>query len=231
MRLLGLIPARGGSKGIKRKNVKLLCGQPLIKYTVDVVLQCSYLTEVMVSTEDPEIARIASDCGASVPSLRPRKLATDESPTIDTVHYTLRQYEESGVLFDAVVLLQPTTPMREVNDLLTSIRKFIAGDHDSLISVIKVPEVFNPNWIFEQNNGELKLVIPQKEIIARRQDLPTYYIRSGDIYITKTDIILDRYSLYGDSIGFYEMPQDRHVNIDTDADWQRAVELLKSGER
>ncbi len=229
MRILGLIPARGGSKGIPRKNIKLLHGKELIKYSIEVGLKCDLLSEIMVSTDDEEIATISKSVGASVPFLRPAHLANDKSPTIDTVIHTLDYYETQNDIFDAVCLLQPTVPFRNLIDLNAAIERFIQRDADSLISVRAVPHVYNPYWIYEEDeeSGFLKLSKTSDSIIPRRQDLPKAYHRDGSIYLTKKEIVLQAKSLYGEKIIHHEMKSSPNINIDTMEDWELAVKYAK----
>ena len=228
MRILGLIPARGGSKGIPRKNIKLLDGKPLIQYSIEVGLACSLIDELVVSTEDEEIAAISKSTGASVPFIRPSHLASDQSPTLDTVIHVLDFFEKKEILFDAVCLLQPTVPFRDIEDLSAAIKKFVASDADSLISVREVPHVYNPYWVYEQDaeNGFLKLAKGGDSIIPRRQDLPKTYHRDGSIYLTKKEIILKEKSLYGKKIIPHIMKNSPNINIDTMEDWKLAEQFV-----
>lgn len=222
-KILAIIPARGGSKGVPRKNIKLLAGQPLIQYTIDAALESEALDIVMVSTEDTEIADISKELGADVPELRPAHLASDKSPTIDTVLHTLKYYEDRGVKIDTIMLLQPTAPSRSAGDIRQAIRTFREQRLDSLVSVLPTPHEYNPYWSFEaRDDGSLKLSVPQREIISRRQDLPTTYFRSGDIYMTSVEVIKSERSLYGSRLGHHIMRWENHINIDTMEDWYKA---------
>lgn len=224
MKILTIIPARGGSKGVPRKNIKLLHGKPLVAYSIETGLRCPFLTKVIVSTEDEEIASISKAAGADVPFLRPIALASDESPTIDLIIHALEFFKEKNITYDAVCLLQPTVPFRNQNDLNTAIEKFINRDADCLFSARKVPHIYNPHWVFEQDkeSGFLKTTISDELRISRRQDLPETYHRDGSIYLTKTEIILNQRSLYGQKIIHHEMSQSPNINIDTLSDWEAA---------
>jgi CMP-N-acetylneuraminic acid synthetase len=228
MKILGLIPARGGSKGVPRKNIKLLCGKPLIEYTIKAAMDCGALTEVMVSTEDAEIAETATGLGAKVPFLRPMELANDTSPTIDTVIHVLKAYQNMGINFDAVCLLQPTNPLRSAESIKLGIEKFITEQADSLISVRKVPHEYNPHWTFELENETsfLRIATGESKIIPRRQELPNTYHRDGAIYLVKSTVVLKQGSLYGKKIGFIDTSERPHVNIDTMEDWKMAEAYL-----
>ncbi len=228
MKILGLIPARGGSKGVPNKNIKLLGGKPLINYTIEVGLACAEITKLVVSTDSPEIAKISKAAGAEVPFFRPAELATDTSPSIDTVIHAVEFFEKEGNQFDAVCLLQPTSPFRTAEEVQKAISTFIEKEADSLISVRKVPHQFNPHWIFEPNADDdfLEIATGESEIITRRQELPPAYYRDGSIYLVKTQVLLKKRSLYGEWIAFSLSENDVFVNIDTMEDWERAEKLI-----
>jgi CMP-N-acetylneuraminic acid synthetase len=221
MKILGLIPARGGSKGVKRKNIKLLGTKPLIAYTIETALQSHLIDAVVVSTDDDEIASIARENGASVPFMRPAELATDSSPSIDAIVHSVKMLAEEG--FEAVCLLQPTYPFRALNDVEDAITKFIESKVDTLISMVKVPHEYHPNWVYiARENGCVQLSTGGNEPTSRRQDLKPAYIRDGAIYLTKTSVILANHTLYGRTILPFEMKNSHYVNIDTPTDWERA---------
>lgn len=228
MKILAIIPVRGGSKGVPGKNIKLLGGKPLLAYTSELALQSKYLTEVIVSTEDEPIGEVAKSLGVQVPFMRPMALAQDDTPTIDVLIHALEWYENQTIFFDAVCLLQVTSPIRTLDFLDKAIEKFMASGCDSLVSVQKVPHEYNPHWTFEVNaEGNLKIATGEAEIIPRRQELPTAYHRDGSIYITKTDVLLREHSLYGKSTAFIESEPDFYVNIDTMEDWEKAEEMIQ----
>jgi CMP-N,N'-diacetyllegionaminic acid synthase len=229
MRILAIIPARGGSKGVPGKNIKLLGGKPLLAYTSEIALQSKLLKEVIVSTEDLQIIEAAKRLNIKVPFTRPMELAQDNTPTIDVIIHALEWYKKQGVLFDAVCLLQATSPFRTVAFLDKAIMTFIEKGCDSLVSVQKVPHEYNPHWTFEVNtDGNLKIATGENQIISRRQELPIAYHRDGSIYITKTEVLLAAHSLYGQSISFIESDPDFYVNIDTLQDWEKAEEIIQN---
>lgn len=226
MKILALIPARGGSKGLPGKNTKLLGGKPLIGYTIGQAAESKLLSRVIVSTDDEAIAQIAREFGAEVPFIRPSELATDTAASIAVVQHALAFFESKGEFFEGVCLLQPTSPFREKGFIDRAISQFISADFDGMVSVLPVPDEFNPHWVFEpQANGLLKLATGEKQIIKRRQDLPAAFFRDGSVYLTKTAVI-KRGSFYGDKLGYIQSNPDFYVNIDTAADWQKAEGLL-----
>lgn len=228
MKILAIIPARGGSKGVPRKNIKLLNGKPLLQYTSDVALKSSLIDTLVLSTDDDEIGQVGKQLGIEVPFKRPANLAADKSPTLPVILHALDYYKSMGQQFDAVCLLQVTSPFRTVEFLNKAITTFIAQNTDSLVSVQEVPHEYNPHWTFEINkNGNLKIATGEKEIISRRQDLPKTYHRDGSIYITKTAVLEKQQSLYGNSIAYIVSPKEFYVNIDTLQDWEKAEQMVK----
>jgi CMP-N-acetylneuraminic acid synthetase len=223
MKVLGLIPARGGSKGVPRKNIKLLAGKPLLHYTATPALKASSLTKVILSTDDEEIAEVGRSLGLSVPFLRPAELAQDATPTLPAVQHALRFLEEAGEHYDAVCLLQPTNPLRKPEDIDNAVNMLIEKDLDCVISTLEVPHEHNPYWVFLPNEeGLLHLATGGTEPIPRRQLLPKAYHREGSIYVSKRDVIMEKNSLFGERIGGYLMQMACPINIDTLEDWEKA---------
>ncbi|MBL4663032.1 MAG: acylneuraminate cytidylyltransferase family protein [Flavobacteriaceae bacterium] len=227
MKILGLIPARGSSKGIPNKNRKELGGKPLLQYTIEAALGAQLLDDVVFSSEDTELISLAKQMGATVTFKRPNHLASDTAGSLEVVQHALESLAEQGMKYDAICLLQVTTPFRTSEDIDEAISKFIERGTDSLISVQKVPHQYNPHWVFEVNNNDLKIATGEAKIIKRRQDLPNTFIRDGAIYITKSDIILKQGSFFGESISHIELDAQRYVNIDTPEDWTKAEEIYK----
>lgn len=228
MKILGLIPARGGSKGVPKKNIKMLAGKPLLQYTSEVALKSKLLSKVVLSSDDEEIIEVGKRIGLEVPFKRPTSLAEDKSPTLPVILHALEFYEKQCVFFDAVCLLQATSPFRTLDLLDKAIEKFSESSTDSLVSVLEVPHEFNPHWTFTLNpKSNLKIATGEEEIITRRQDLPKSYFRDGSIYITKTSVLKEQKSLYGKSISYIESSKENHVNIDTLEDWEKAELMLE----
>ena len=149
-----------------------------------------------------------------MPFIRPHNLAEDKTPTLPVILHALDFFEKKGILFDAVCLLQTTSPFRTLDFINDAIRKFIENDSDSLISVQEVPHEYNPHWTFTLNkNQNLEIATRDEIIIPRRQDLPKAYHRDGSIYITKTKVLKERNSLFGNSISFIESIKDYYINI------------------
>src|SRR5690606_26912718 len=171
MRVLGLIPARGGSKGIPRKNIRLLCGKPLLQYTVEAALGAVRLTRIILSTDDEEIAEVGRACGVEIPFLRPAELARDDTPTLPVVKHAVQWLETRGEYFDAICLLQPTNPLRRSEDIDNCIDLLERSHADAVVSVAPVPVKYNPHWVyFQGEDGLLHLSTGEAAPIPRRQD-------------------------------------------------------------
>ncbi|MDT0645334.1 acylneuraminate cytidylyltransferase family protein [Zunongwangia sp. F260] len=229
MNILGLIPARGGSKGIPGKNIKPLFGKPLLQYTFEAAKESKLLSRVILSSDDTLILKVAEEIGLEAPFTRPAEFSRDGTPSIEVIKHALNYFKAKEVSFDAVCLLQPTTPFRRAGLIDAATDRFLEGDYDSLLSVRQVPSEYNPHWIFEEQDNRLKIATGEDKIIPRRQELPKAYHRDGAIYLTKTEIVLKQNSLYGNSIGYIDTTGDPYVNIDTVEDWKEAERLVKSG--
>jgi CMP-N-acetylneuraminic acid synthetase len=229
MRVLGLIPARGGSKGVSRKNIKLLCGKPLLYYTVKSALASQKLDRVILSTEDEEIAQVGRECGLEVPFLRPPELAQDDTPTLPVAQHAVRWMEENGERFDALCLLQPTSPLRRAEDIDACVELLETTNADAVATVLPVPAEHNPHWVyFWGEDGFLRLSTGEAEPIPRRQELPAAYHREGSVYIVRRDVLMVGGSFYGARFVGHEISFERSVNIDGLEDWERAESVLMS---
>ena len=232
MKIVAIIPARGGSKGVPRKNIRLLAGKPLLAYTAEAALQAKLIDRVILSTEDPEIAEVGKSLGVDVPFLRPAALAEDSTPTLPAIQHAIAFLTAQNFYFDGVCILQATSPFRPKGFIDNAIERFVAGNTDSLFSVLPVPHEFNPHWTFEPNEkGVLKIATGEKEIIPRRQNLPTCYYRNGSLYLAKTEVVMQQNSIYGETSGYILADAAYHCNIDTLADWDLAeimAQKLKS---
>ena len=223
MNIISIIPARGGSKGIPRKNIKLLNGKPLISYSIDASNSCSLIDETYVSTEDAEISEISKGNNAEVIE-RPDELAGDDSSSIDVILHVLDYLENRGELPDLFVLLQPTSPLRTSEDIEASINSFLESDCDSLVSVCELDHRSLLNFSLEdgflvQNNNEALFN-------SRRQDIPTHYSLNGAIYITTPEFIRKNRSFYSDKTIPHVMSKEKSIDIDTSFDFKLAEFLL-----
>ena len=221
MKTLALIPARGGSKGIPRKNVLPIAGKPLITWTIEAALRSRLLHSVVVSTDDAEIAEVARQAGAQVPFMRPSDLAQDHTPGIDPVLHALSHLPE----FDAVLLLQPTSPLRQTADIDGCLRM---AQERALASIVSVSEPdAHPCWTYKlAADGTLTPLI-EGTTATRRQDLPAVYAVNGALYFAQTSWLQQHRRLVTAETRAFIMPRDRSVDIDTPLDWRFAEMLLK----
>jgi len=226
-KILGVIPARGGSKGVKNKNITSLNGKPLIAYTIDAAKKSKLLTHAVVSTDNTVIASVAKKYGGDVPFMRPSNLATDSAPSAPVVAHALQFMEEHhGLTYDAIMLLQPTTPLRLASDIDRAIELWLNSDSDSLVSVVNVGAE-HPLRMKRIVGERLVNYIDQgMEDMRPRQELPAVYIRNGAIYLTSRELFVATKSLVGEDVVPYIMPEERSVNIDASKDLFYADYLL-----
>lgn len=221
MRTLAVIPARGGSKGVPRKNIRLLGGKPLIEWTIAAAREASdVLTRLVVSTDDEETADIARRLGAEVPFLRPQELSGDKVPTLPVLQHALAFVErEEALQYDLVMLLQPTAPFRTAADIREAVRLAAAGECDSVISVVQVFAVHPILMKRIEGDRLLPFCIEEKEGTRRQDYSPPAYMRNGAIYLSRRDWIAERNSIWGQHIRPLVMPEERSVSIDSEIDF------------
>jgi len=227
--ILVIIPARGGSKGIPRKNIRDLNGKPLIAYTIEEAKKSRYIDRIVVSTEDEEIAEISKKYGVEVPYLRPLELSEDNSPTIDCVIHMINWLKEKeNYVPDYLCLLQCTSPLRTHEDIDGTVEKAITLNMDGAVSVCEA-EV-NPYWTNVFEGDRLKYFIEEGKQITRRQDLPKVYRLNGAVYLIKTSILLHQKTFTTENITGYIMSSESSVDIDNEIDFKFAelrIEGLK----
>ena len=228
MRTLAVIPARGQSKGIPRKNIKPLCGLPLLAYTAQAALAARRVTSVILSTDDEEIAQVGRQHGLRVPFLRPAELARDDSPTLPVVRHAIEWASSNGEQYDAVCILQPTTPLRQAGLVDACIALLEDSKADSVCTILPVPPRHNPHWVYFQDaSGSLRLSTGETEPIPRRQSLPPAFHREGSVYVALTTVVIEQNSLYGQTLRGVVVDPDETVDIDTPEDWARAESMLQ----
>ena len=222
--ILALIPARGGSKGIKDKNIYPLCGKPLIAYSVCASLGSQYVDRVLVSTDSIRIAEVAQKCGAYIPFLRPEEYATNTSKTIDVVLHAVQWLEANGEHYDILLLLQPTQPLRTVEDIDGALETFVRNGEKPVVSVSEVND--SPILIRTIGaDGKLKRLVNQSSTV-RRQDMPTFYRINGCIYINLVRELSEDIS-FNDNQYPYVMAREHSVDIDELADVALAEYYMK----
>ena len=219
MRTLGLIPARGGSKSVPRKNVRRLAGKPVLVWTVETALASAALDRVVVSTDDEEIAETARACGAEVPFLRPPDLAEDDTPDLPVYRHALEQLGDTP---DAVAWLRPTAPLRSAADIEEAVRLLEETGADCVRSVCSAEH--NPYWMGRLEDGRLMPLFD--ETYDRRQLLPRVYRLNGAVDVVRCAAVAAEGPLFGGDVRAYVMPPERSVDLDSELDFLLAEALL-----
>jgi len=225
--MLAIIPARGGSKGLPRKNILPLLEKPLIGYTIDAALKSDFVSRVIVSTDDSEIAEIASRLGAEIPFMRPVELAQDASSAIDVYVYTIdRLQEQAKTAIHEFMVLQPTSPLRTCEDIDRAVEIFRDTQADSVISVTE--SAHPPVWAKKISpEGILTEYFPEYASNKNRQEIESAYMPNGAIFIFKYALLKEFRHYYSDKTYPYIMPARRSVDIDTQLDFDFAEFLLR----
>lgn len=226
-KILAVITARGGSKGVPRKNIKKLGGKPLIAYTIEAAKQSGLITRLIVSTDDEKIAEVARKFGADIPFMRPSELSTDVAGHIGVMRHATEFIERiDGVIFDYIVILQPTSPFRTAEDIDATVELLIRTGADSAVSMVEMEKDHPIKAKRMIGDRVTPYCVPEPEGV-RRQDIPVAYKRSGAVYSLRRDLLIKRGSLFGDSIVGYVVPKERSIDIDTEFDWEYAKFLEK----
>jgi len=224
--ILTIIPARGGSKGVPRKNIKILGGKPLISYTIETAQRSKYVDRLIVSTDDQEIADISKSLGADVPFLRPAEFASDKAKAIGVVKHALLEMEKlDGREYSIVVYLEPPAPFKIAEDIDKSIELFFKHNPGSVVSVFEANQ-FHPILMKKIENGQLKPIWKDEpEGVPRQLYQPTSYMRNGAVYVIKKENIL-KDKFYGNTVIPYVMPEERSICIDGMLDWYAAEAII-----
>ncbi len=224
-KILAIIPARGGSKGVPRKNIKMLAGKPLIAWTIEEAKKSKYIDMCIVSTEDQEIKSVAEKWGGNVPFMRPAELAQDDTPGIDPVLHAIKMLPG----YDFVVLLQATSPLRTVEDIDGAIAYCLDGNCESCVSVTEAEH--SPYWMYQMEiQGQLRSILKiEKEKSYQRQKLPKIYQLNGSVYVARVDFVQRERAFIGEETVGYVMPQERSYDIDTMLDFEVAEVLMGCG--
>jgi CMP-N,N'-diacetyllegionaminic acid synthase len=224
MKVLAIIPARGGSKGVPGKNIMNFDGQPLLFYSIEAAKKSKLISKLVVNTDDKQIAEVGKSFGCDV-VMRDEINARDNAPVINTVIQTIEFFEERAMYFDAVILLQPTSPLRTGVDIDNAIKMLKSKETDAVISMVKV-EDNHPARMYEIDSGKLKCLMSNYET-KRRQDLPEVYLRNGCIYLIKTNVLKREQTFMPEKKSAYIMDSKWAVNVDTEIDVLILQELIK----
>ncbi|OGZ33226.1 MAG: hypothetical protein A2V69_01490 [Candidatus Portnoybacteria bacterium RBG_13_40_8] len=219
-KILVIIPARGGSKGIKNKNITNVCNKPLVAYTIGPALRIKkdrLVDEVIVSTDSRKIADIAQRLGAHVPFLRPKKISGDKAKPIDFVVHAINHFEKKGIFYDCVVILQPTSPLRKYKDIKEAIKLYLKNKNESLISAYCEDEIDETELYHKEKNFGIPLSFNHNKGI-RRQELKNIFVRDGTIYISSVKHIKKCHRIISNTPLLFEISKNRALDIDTQKD-------------
>lgn len=212
--VLGIIPARGGSKGLPGKNLRLLGGKPLIVWSIEAGTKSRYIDELVISTDSEEIAAVAKRTGATVPFIRPNELATDDASSVDVVLHALDWYAASGRAFDLVALIEPTSPLRTSKDIDDALEVLLQSSGDSIVSICRT-ENTHPSFMVERDDeGCLRYVVDQRSHHIRRQDLSPVFFFEGTIYISEAKALRATKSFYQENTVGFEVPKWKSLEVD-----------------
>ncbi|MCD4760919.1 acylneuraminate cytidylyltransferase family protein [bacterium] len=227
-KILGVITARGGSKGIPRKNIKDLAGKPLIAYTIEAAKASKLLTRCVVSTDDDEIAEISKQYGADIPFMRPSELAQDQSTSMEVVQHLLKTMKEDfSEEYDYLMILQPTSPLRSAEDIDQSIKKAVDTDADSVMGMMELVDFSAKKLKCIDKDEIIPWMEDEGKESSRRQDLDKVYKRNCAIYLTKTSFI-EQGDLFGQVSRPHIMPEERSIDINEPIDFTVAELYLKA---
>jgi CMP-N,N'-diacetyllegionaminic acid synthase len=225
--VLGIIPARGGSRGIPGKNIRLLAGRPLIEYTVRAAQDSGVIDRVILSTDSSEIAEVGRRLGVEVPFVRPKALAQDDTPMLAVVEHALRFLTDQGWSPEIVVLLQPTAPLRKPKHIADAIELLRSSASDAVASVVEVPRHMSPDYVMRIVDGRLEPFLPGRQSLTRRQDARAAYARDGTVYAFWRKTLVMTGSIYGNDCRPLLLAPQESVTLDALEDWPVAESRLR----
>ena len=222
-KVICIIPARKGSKGLKNKNIKKLENIPLIAWSILVAKKCKMIDEIIVSTDSKKISKIAKKYGAKVPFLRPKNLATDKSSTFEVLKHSINFYKNKKVFFDYVLLLEPTSPLRDYKDVNLCLKKVLKNKIDAMVSVTRVINQ-HPTFLYslKKNNVLVPYLKQKKKLYVRRQDINSLYYLEGSIYISKISSLLKKRTFYHEKTQAFTVDKWKSLEIDDIDDFNLA---------
>jgi CMP-N,N'-diacetyllegionaminic acid synthase len=211
--ILALIPARGGSKGVPRKNIRDTAGKPLIAWTIEAAQKSKYIDRLILSSDDNEIIEVARKWGCEAPFIRPRELALDSTPGIEPVLHAIHNVPD----YDYIILLQPTSPLRTAEDIDACVEQCLSQGANACVSVVEPDK--SPYWMYELNeNNRMNPLLKVEQMITRRQDMPQVVALNGAVYIAKPDWLLKHSTFLTTETLAFIMPKERSIDVDTEFD-------------
>ncbi|WP_084243356.1 cytidylyltransferase domain-containing protein [Planomicrobium okeanokoites] len=221
-KVLAIISARGGSKGVPRKNIRDFAGKPLLVWTIEAAKKSKYIDRLILSSDNQEIIEVAEKNGCEVPYIRPAILALDQTSGVDPILHAVNKV----LGYDLVILLQPTSPFRTVEDIDGCLENMVTFDFPACVSVTEVDQ--SPYWMYTiEKSGKMHSLIPQNSIVTRRQDLPPVYKLNGAVYVAEIKWLKVNKSFLTEQTGSYIMPKSRSHDIDTEEDFWLGERMFK----
>lgn len=224
---LGIIPARGGSKGIPGKNIRMLGGKPLIYYAARAARESGLVDRLILTTDSDEIAEVGKGLGIEVPFIRPANLAQDDTPMFPVIDHAVQFVESQGWQPDIILLLQPTAPLRQPEHIQAAVKILTETKCDAVASVVEVPQHYAPDFVLKLEEGKLKPFLEGGEKVTRRQNTRAAYSRDGTVYAFWRDVFIHKRSIYGDDCRPLVIPRDMSCNLDTMEDWKEVEQKIK----
>lgn len=225
-KILGIIPARGGSKGIPGKNIRMLGGKPLLYYAAHAAQESGLVNRLVLTTDSPEIADIGRTLSVEVPFLRPAELAQDDTPMFPVIDHAVQFVENEGWIPEIILLLQPTAPLRQPEHIREAVTLLKETGCDAVASVVEVPQHYAPDFVLKLEDGKLKPFL-EGGIKTRRQDVRPAYSRDGTIYAFWRNVFINKRSIYGDDCRPLVITHAESCNLDTMDDWREIEEKIK----
>jgi CMP-N-acetylneuraminic acid synthetase len=224
--ILGLVPARGGSKGVPDKNIRPLAGRTLLDYAAAAARESGVIDRLIVSTDSEAVAVAARLAGLEVPFLRPPDLGRDETPMLPVIEHAIGELDRTGWHAEIIVLLQPTSPLRTPFHIRASVQLLRESNADSVVSVVELPKHFSPDYVMRIDEGKLVSFLPDGMRVTRRQDARPAFVRDGTAYTFWTRTVREQHSIYGRDCRPLVVPAGESMTIDTWDDWREAERRL-----
>lgn len=226
-KILGIIPARGGSKGIPDKNIRDLAGKPVLAYAQQSAEECGLFDRLIVSTDSEKIAEVAREIGIEVPFMRPAELAQDDTAMLPVLQHAVAKLEKEGWVPEMIVLLQASAPLRKASHIISAIELLKESQADSVVSVTEIPHLFAPQKALRLENGALRFWLQDGKAITRRQQLEPSFAREGTVYAFWRRTLMEADSIYGDICLPIIIPIEESLTLDTEEDWEKAERILE----
>jgi CMP-N-acetylneuraminic acid synthetase len=227
-RVLALVPARGGSKGIPDKNIRPLAGRTLLDYAARAAAESGVIDRIILSTDSERIAAEGRRVGLEVPFMRPAELAQDDTPMLPVIEHALDFVAQQGWTADILVLLQPTSPLRTPAHIRDVVRELQASQADSVVTVVELPRHLSPDYVMRIDDGRLVPFLPEGARVTRRQDARPAFVRDGTVYACWAKTVRETHSIYGRSCRPVIVPSGESITIDSPDDWQEAERRMST---